>query len=214
MADTIIMLTTDRKLRVFLCHASQDKPIMREVYQRLLAEGWIDPWLDKEKLLPGQDWELEIEKSVESTDAVIVFLSNESVMKEGYFQKELRKVVDMANEKPEGTIFIIPLRLDGCQVPHHLRKWHYVDYFPEIKKRSAFDQIIASLKLRANVLNLDVEKVETKQQELHPKVEKEILFHLNSGPKMFIDWFYQNYFYKDLPKDKYGKLPPRNVSMI
>ena len=33
----------DRKLRVFLCHSSQDKPIVRELYQRLNAEGWIDP---------------------------------------------------------------------------------------------------------------------------------------------------------------------------
>lgn len=45
-------MTETRKLRVFLCHASQDKPIVRELYQRLLAEGWIDPWLDEEKLLP------------------------------------------------------------------------------------------------------------------------------------------------------------------
>jgi len=30
-----------RKLRVFLCHASQDKPIVRELYQRLTAEGWM-----------------------------------------------------------------------------------------------------------------------------------------------------------------------------
>ena len=43
------MLTIDRKLRVFLCHASQDKPVVRELYQRLLAESWIDPWLDEEK---------------------------------------------------------------------------------------------------------------------------------------------------------------------
>jgi len=59
----------DRKLRVFLCHASQDKPIVpqgddiRELYQRLNAEGWIDPWLDKEELLPGQDWDMELEKA-------------------------------------------------------------------------------------------------------------------------------------------------------
>ena len=45
----------DRKLRVFLCHASQDKPIVRELYQRLLAKGRINPWLDEEKLLSGQD---------------------------------------------------------------------------------------------------------------------------------------------------------------
>ena len=33
------MPAADRKLRVFLCHASQDKPIVRELYQRLLADG-------------------------------------------------------------------------------------------------------------------------------------------------------------------------------
>jgi hypothetical protein len=109
-----------RKLRVFLCHASQDKPIVRELYQRLLAENWIDPWLDKEKLLPGQDWELEIEKSVETADVVIVCLSKISIKKEGYFQKEIKKILDVADEKPEGTIFVVPLRLDDCQVPRRL----------------------------------------------------------------------------------------------
>ena len=46
-------MTETRKLRVFLCHSSQDKSIVRELYQRLNAEGWIDPWLDEEKLLPA-----------------------------------------------------------------------------------------------------------------------------------------------------------------
>ena len=75
------MPTSDRKLRVFLCHASQDKPVVRELYQRLNSEGWIDPWLDEEKLLPGQDWDIEIEKAVEAADAVIVCLSNKSISK-------------------------------------------------------------------------------------------------------------------------------------
>jgi hypothetical protein len=59
-----------RKLRVFLCHASQDKPVVRALYQRLLDEGWIDPWLDEENLLPGQDRGIELEKALESTDDV------------------------------------------------------------------------------------------------------------------------------------------------
>ena len=84
-------MSGNRKLRVFLCHSSQDKVVARELYQRLSAEGWIDPWLDKEKLLPGQDWELEIEKSVESADVVIVCLSKRSVEKEGYYQKEIKR---------------------------------------------------------------------------------------------------------------------------
>ena len=57
------MPTTDRKLRVFLCHASRDKPVVRELYQRLLAEGWIVPWLVEENLLPSVDWDVEIKEA-------------------------------------------------------------------------------------------------------------------------------------------------------
>ena len=110
------MTETRRRLRVFLCHSSQDKPIVRDLYQRLNAEGWIDPWLDEEKLLPGQEWGVEIEKAVENTDVAIVCLSKESVSKAGYLQRELRKVLDIADEKPEGTIFVIPVRLNMCEV--------------------------------------------------------------------------------------------------
>lgn len=98
-----------RKLHVFLCHASQDKLVVRELYRRLLAEGWIDPWLDEEKLLPGQDWDMEIEKAVEAADAVIVYLSSKSITKEGYVQKEIKYSLNLALFKPEETIFIVPL---------------------------------------------------------------------------------------------------------
>lgn len=142
-----------RKLRVFLCHASQDKPVVRELYQKLLAEGWIDPWLDKEKLLPGQEWELEIEKSMESADAVVVCLSKSSVEKEGYYQKEIKKVLDVSDQKPEGAIFIIPLRLDDCQPPRRLAKWQYVDYFPLNQREPSYQRLLQSLKMR-NVKSL------------------------------------------------------------
>jgi|APSaa5957512622_1039677.scaffolds.fasta_scaffold27926_2 hypothetical protein len=57
----IMTAIPNRKLKVFLCHSSEDKPAVRELYARLNAEGWIDPWLDEEKLYPGQDWDREIE---------------------------------------------------------------------------------------------------------------------------------------------------------
>ena len=36
----------NRQLRVFLCHSSNDKPAVRELYRQLSAEGWMDVWLD------------------------------------------------------------------------------------------------------------------------------------------------------------------------
>jgi len=142
------MPITDRKLRVFLCHSSQDKPIVRELYQRLLAEGWIDPWLDEEKLLPGQDWDMEIEKAVEAADAVIICLSSNSVTKEGYVQRELRFVLDIADYKPEEMVFVIPVRLDDCPAPRRLRRWQYVDYFPNDLRYRSFQRLQQSLRLR------------------------------------------------------------------
>jgi hypothetical protein len=41
-----------RALKVFLCHADRDA--VRGLYARLIQDG-VDAWLDKEKLLPGQD---------------------------------------------------------------------------------------------------------------------------------------------------------------
>jgi MinD-like ATPase involved in chromosome partitioning or flagellar assembly len=143
---------TEQPLRIFLCHSSNDKPEVRALYQRLNAEDWIDPWLDEEKLLPGQDWNLEIEKAVRESDVVIVCFSNMSVSKEGYVQKEIKHVLDNALEKPEGTIYIIPLRLNESQVPSRLKEWQYLDYFPKERREFAYGRLLNSLKIRAKAL--------------------------------------------------------------
>ncbi len=142
-----------RKLRVFLCHASQDKPAVRGLYKRLAAEPWIDPWLDEEKLLPGQDFDLEIYKAARESDSIIICLSTVSVAKEGYVNREIRRALDAADEKPEGAIYIIPLRLDDCTPSfERLKQLHYADYFTP----NAHEKLIKSLRLRAEVLKIEV----------------------------------------------------------
>ena len=148
----------NRRLNVFLCHAKEDKPTVRELYRQLSAEGWLDVWLDEENLFPGQEWDMEIEKAVEQADVVLVCLSTHSVDKEGYVQKELRFVLNIADEKPEGTIFVVPLRLDDCQVPRRIRAWQYVDYFPKSHRKLAYQRLLESLKLRAGKLGISMEK--------------------------------------------------------
>jgi hypothetical protein len=82
-----------RPLKVFLCHAHSDKDAVRELYQRLKKDG-IDAWLDREKLLAGSDWELEIRKAVLESDAVIVCLSKQ-FNQAGFRQKEVRLALDL-----------------------------------------------------------------------------------------------------------------------
>ena len=152
-----------RLLRVFLCHASQDKPIVHKLYQRLKAERWIEPWIDEQELLPGQDRDLEIEKAVESADVVIVCLSNLSINKDGYVQEEIRKVLDASDHKPEGTIFLIPLRLEDCNVPSRLNKWEWIDFFPKIIEEAAYLRIVRSLLNRAATLKLQMDKLDNNE---------------------------------------------------
>ena len=57
------MTEPKRPLKVFLCHAHADRDRVHALYDHLTKDG-VDAWLDKEKLLPGQDWELEISKVV------------------------------------------------------------------------------------------------------------------------------------------------------
>src|SRR5262245_7741371 len=95
-------------LRVFLCHASEDKPRVLPLSKRLREDGF-DVWMDSERLLPGQDWELEISSAIRQTDVVVVCLSAASAAKIGYVQKEIRIVLGIADHQPEGRIFVIPL---------------------------------------------------------------------------------------------------------
>jgi hypothetical protein len=106
-------------LRVFLCHSSEDKAAVRDLYHRLESSG-VKPWLDESDLLPGQDWDREIASAVRNTDVALICLSKNSVSKAGYIQREIRYTLDIADQQPGGTIFLIPLRLESCDVPERL----------------------------------------------------------------------------------------------
>jgi len=76
---------------------------------------------------------------------VVICLSHKSITKEGYIQKEIKFALDSADEKPEGTIFLIPARLEECVVPDQLGRWQWVDLFDE----TGYERLLRSLERRA-----------------------------------------------------------------
>jgi uncharacterized protein YecT (DUF1311 family) len=115
-------------LKVFLCHSSGDNDFVRRLYG-LLKNSIVEPWLDEKNILGGQDWDMEIRKAVRSSDVVLVCLSRSAITKEGYVQKEIRQALDVASEKPPGTIFIIPIRIEPCDLPESVSKWQAINFF-------------------------------------------------------------------------------------
>ncbi len=167
------MPESKRPLQVFLSYASQDKPLVRELSRRLVAEGWIDTWQDEKNLLPGQDWRVKIEEAVEEADVVIIVLSQHSVSKEGHVQKELRYAREIALEKPDDAIFLIPLRLDECEVPRGLRFYQWADYFGD-KKEETDRALLQSLRLRYDQkLRLEAEE-QARQEKIRLETEKAV----------------------------------------
>lgn len=144
-------MSSKRKLKVFLCHSSGDKPAVRELYKRLQADGF-EPWLDEEELLPGQKWQQEIPKAVRAADTILVCLSRGSTAKDGYVQKEIKYALDAADEKPEGTIFVIPLRLEDCSIPERLKDWHVGNLYEE----RGYEKLLRALGACAGKLGLAV----------------------------------------------------------
>jgi hypothetical protein len=137
--------------RIFLAHASEDKDDVRELYRRLEAVGF-HPWLDEIDLQPGQNWQIEIPRAIRESKAFIACLSNQSVLKDGYVQKEFRQALSSYAEKPVDTIFLIPLRLDECHVPDlqipelgvSLRNIQWLDYW----KPDGFQRLVSAIQRR------------------------------------------------------------------
>jgi hypothetical protein len=128
------------RLRVFIAYATEDRPSAERLFKQLTARGFA-AWLDRRKLLPGQDWPQRIEDAIESSDFFIACFSAKSIKKRGGFQTEIRLALECAHRMPLDDVFLIPVRLDDCRVPARIqRETQYVDLFPDW--RAGFERVL------------------------------------------------------------------------
>jgi hypothetical protein len=129
--------------RPFISYAREDRNVAVLIHAELTAVG-AEPWLDAVNLIAGEDWELAVERALRTATHVIVLISERSVNKRGYVQKELRQALSLLEEYPPGAVFIIPVRLDDLQPQHPmLQRLQWVDLF--IDYGAGFRQLIAAM---------------------------------------------------------------------
>ena len=137
------MKSSTQKANIFLIHAHCDKEIVHKLYTRIIRDG-ISVWLDTEQLQPGQDWQNEIRNALFRSDVVIVCLSRGFNKQQGYRHEELKLALEKANFIPDNDVFIIPVRLEECDMPASLRHLHRVDLF----KPGGYKRLIQTLKCK------------------------------------------------------------------
>jgi len=119
------------KARVFIAYVEEDLSFARKLY-RAFEENGFRPWLDKKKLMPGQNWPRAIETAIQTSDFFVACFSRRATSKRGSFHSELRYALFCAAKVPLDEIFFIPLRLDDCVVPNRISKQiQYLDLFPD-----------------------------------------------------------------------------------
>jgi hypothetical protein len=118
---------------IFISYAHEDLEKANMIYNDLKNAG-LTPWLDKEDLDPGENWELTIRKTIQSSRYFIAVLS-QSLQRKGVVHSELKKSLEILELFPESDIYIIPVRINNCEIPYEkLKSIHYQDLFPEWNK--------------------------------------------------------------------------------
>lgn len=108
---------------VFLCHSTNDKPVVRRLATCLRKFG-IDVWLDEAELKPGDSLIGAISLAIDKVQYVIVALSDSSV-KSQWVEKEIHLALtkELCAEHP----VVLPVVLDDCEVPAMLNDKVYLD---------------------------------------------------------------------------------------
>jgi hypothetical protein len=112
---------------VFLSHKGTDKPQVKQI-ALALQESQISVWLDEWELQPGKPWQVDIEKAIESSRAIAVFVGPDGMGP--WEQPEMRAALE---QQVRRGCPVIPVLLPGVaekikdNLPLFLRPNTWVD---------------------------------------------------------------------------------------
>lgn len=115
---------------VFISYAREDRQRVIALGKVLRAHG-LRTWIDIENIVPGERWEVAIESVLERADFVVICLSGNSVSKRSFAQREIKRTVRAEEQMLVDDIFLIPVRLESCELPVNLKDFQWVDAFTD-----------------------------------------------------------------------------------
>jgi len=120
-------MADDFKYDVFLSHSSKDKAVVRDVAERLRADG-LRVWFDEWEVNPGDNIAAKIEEGLEQS-RVLVFCMSANAFGSEWAQLEAGtfRFRDPLNKERR----FIPLRLDKAQLPGSLAQFLYINWLPD-----------------------------------------------------------------------------------
>jgi hypothetical protein len=104
-------------MRVFLCHSSSDKPVVKQVASHFPEA--IQSWLDEREMKVGEDIKQALATAIQSSSFLIPFISGRSIASE-WVQHELQLAM---SREAASKIVIMPILIEAIQdLPDYLRE--------------------------------------------------------------------------------------------
>lgn len=103
---------------VFISYITEDSDAIDELQGALEAADFI-VWRDKDKLWPGDDWQVKIREAIRSGSFVFLacFSSNLAKRQKSYQFEELTLAAEEYRQRPPGASWLMTARLDECEIP-------------------------------------------------------------------------------------------------
>jgi TIR domain/SIR2-like domain len=111
-------------MRIFISYSHLDRAVVDRIIDRLRGDGH-DVWVDSIKLRPGDNFERKIREGLETADALIVVISENSFRSQSV-QHEFSAIA-LRQISKGGEPRIIPVRIDSSEVPSYLSNRLYLD---------------------------------------------------------------------------------------
>jgi hypothetical protein len=161
---------------VFISYAHEDESSAEKLSKDLKKAG-LFPWRDKESIRAGEDWKLAISKAIKNSRYFIPLFSSKSVDKIGHVQKEFKYALDIFENYPPADIFIIPVRIDECEIPYpKLESIDYADLFPHWNK--GIERILKSIGIETKEEKTIQENKEQEKRGLSDIDWEKLLTHI------------------------------------
>jgi len=160
--------------KVFICYASADISKAQEIFFWLKGCG-ADPWFDKERLVSGDQWDVEIRQAVAAADVFVVCL-RPGFDDIGFRQNEVREAIRALENRPPGRAFIIPFIVRPCTLPEWCKPFHAG---ADLSKPTSLQELRRAIEKHCGVSLVD----ERFREEFPPLIQRAI-----ADEATMIDW--------------------------
>jgi formylglycine-generating enzyme required for sulfatase activity len=133
----------DRKLKVFISYSRKDEDFAQELLAGLQFAGF-EPYLDKQDIAAGEDWEARLGRLIEAADTVVFVISPDAVASDRCAWE-----IERTAALKKRLLPIVWRRVAEAQVPTRLKQLNYIFFDNPLMS-------VPSLKVLSTALRTDL----------------------------------------------------------